>query len=274
MIWLDYGYEDLQHSGEGDYMSVSQIQRREALGFQWRFNDRWTAGVGESWEADSVAGKGSLWAATGTTTHFGGMVARTFNKTEITGTVSGGWNNMSSSRSGDISAPFTSQLTRGIDTFGATGRVSHLLTRGRWHLKPMVDLGLTELYGQQATETGDDGPLALAIPKYNEAHLWIRPGAEFGGNFAITDRAQLRPYVKFANRTYLHGGNTYAHATFVGAPDAAAPMEVPISLGSIFESNAGVQLALHNLIFGAEYGNNHASQYNMNNFNFSLRIPF
>ena len=273
MVWLDYGYEDLQHSGEGDYMSVSQIQRREALGFQWRLDNRWTIGMGESWEADSAAGKGSLWAASGNTTHLGLMIARSFDKTDISGTISGGWNSMSSSRSGQVFAPFTAQLTRGIDTIGATGRVSHLFRRGRWHLKPMADLGLTELFGQPATETGD-GPLSLAIPNYDEAHLWIRPGAEVGGTFAITDTAQLLPYLKFANRSYLHGGNTYAQATFVGAPGDASPMEVPVSLGSMFESNAGLQVALRKATLGAEYGNIRASHYNMNNFNFSLRVPF
>ena len=48
-VWFDLGYENLQHNGEGDYKSVAQIMRREAVGFQLQLGEHWTAGVAGSW---------------------------------------------------------------------------------------------------------------------------------------------------------------------------------------------------------------------------------
>jgi len=289
-LWLDYGFQNLQHNGYGDYMSVSQVGQREGFGFQSRLGKRWTLGLGESWEADSAAGSGSLWSASGSTTHVGAMVARAFGNSDVSGTVSWGWNSMASSRSGELTVPFTATMTRGLGVFGSTARISHSFVQRQrpnegqspsgkhgkaqtgWYLNQTIDVGLTDLLAHPATETVV-GTLPLALQKYNEAHFWLHPTAETGHLYNLSNGWQLRPYIMLAARPYMNGNNTYARATFIGAPEAARPMAVPIDLGSMIESGGGLKVSIRSATFGAEYGKTFASHYNLDTFNLSLRIP-
>ena len=141
------------------------------------------------------------------------------------------------------------------------------------YLKPVVDLGVTNLFAEPSNESGP-GPMALELNSYGEGHLWVRPGAEVGKNIVLTSNTRLRPYIQLANRSYLTGRSTYVQATFDGAPTAASPMRVPIDLGSMFEGTAGVRVALRKMMLGGQYEKVTASNYNMNSFNFSLGIPF
>jgi hypothetical protein len=274
MLWLNFDYGDLLHNSFGDYQSVKQIGRSVGAGFQKRFAKHWTAGLGFSWQGNSATGNEGLWTATGNTEQFGGMVTRAFGQTLITGTLSYAWNNMSSLRVGNLTAPFTANLDRGLGAFGATVRVSHVLRHGAWYFKPMVDLGLTDLLAHSATESGV-GPTALVLGGYDEAHVWLRPAVEVGRTFRITDTTALRPFLNAANRSYLNGDTTYARATFLSAPSSAGPMVVPIGIGFPFEGTAGLEFtAGKHLSIGAQYGKFSGSHYNMNQGSFYVRIPF
>ncbi len=274
MLWLDYGYEDFRHSGHDDYKRVRQIDRRGAIGFQRAIGGHWTAGMGVSWQTNSVDGNSGLWTATGYTTQLGGMIRREFGKTAVSGTLSYAWNKMNSNRVGYFSDSFNATLRRGLGTFGATARVSHLFTYGGFYFKPMVDLGLSDLLAQSAGEFGL-GATALVLDQYNEAHAWVRPGGDLGHVFKFTDTTSFRPYVNGGIRSYLNGNETFAQARFRGAPDGVSSMAVGTNIGSMFEGAAGFELKLRDrLSFGAEYGRASADHYNMDRFNFVLRIPF
>jgi hypothetical protein len=200
------------------------------------------------------------------------MVLREFGRTVVSGTMSYAWNSMSSNRIGDLTTPFNGHLRRGLGTFGATARVSHSLAHGGWYLKPIFDLGLTDLLAHSATESGV-GATALVLGNYNETHVWVRPAGEVGHVFKFTDTTALRPFISAGNRSYLNDSHTYARATFLGAPSTASPMAVPIDLGSMFEGAAGFEVtAGDHVSLGVQYGKTSANHYNMNSANFFLRI--
>ena len=274
MLWLNFDYDDLLHSSYGDYKTVKQIGRSIGAGFQKRFDKHWTAGLGFSWQGNSATGNDGLWTATGHTEQLGAMVAREFGQTVISGTLSYAWNSTSSLRVGNLIAPFTANAQRSLGAFGLTTRVSHSLKHGEWYFKPMIDLGMTNMFADAATESGV-GQTALVLAAYNRAHLWLRPAVEVGRTFRITDSTALRPFLNVGNRSYLNGGNTFARASFLGAPNSVGPMAVPIGIGFPFEGTAGIEFTAGNhLAIGAQYGKASGNHYNMNQGSFYLRIPF
>ena len=274
MLWLNYSNEDSIHGAYDGYQKIWLRANRGALGFQKAFENAWTLGFAAEYEDDSVIGYQNLWKGSGHTEHFGSVLKRQLGSTVLSGTVTFGTSDISSQRTGDFTVPFTTNIKRNIYTLAGSVRAFHSFDYGSLYATPMIDFGVTGLFNGYAAEaTGE--PTGLILYANNEGHVFTRPAAKFGNVFSFGSGVKLNIYEDLGYTRYLNGRNTFVNAAFTGAVSAAGSMNVPVWLGSLFETTSGLELTVHsNISIGAEYSKTVDTHYSMNRLAFHLNIPF
>ena len=274
MLWFNYDYIDTLHSAYDDYKSVRQHANNFSIGFEHEFEKDWTLGLAFSLAENKASGYGGRWTSEGDSQYIGAVVKRRFGATELTGTVSYGWNETNSTRRGQVTSPYVTNIDRNIETLESMLRLSHEFNRSGFYLKPLVDVGVTYLMPEIAKETGA-GATSLVLGDYNETHFWIRPALELGHIAKLPLGLKLHSHVEVAYQKYLTEDQTYVSASFAGAPSGVSPMEVPLELGSLFQVTVGFNvIAPNDVSVGIEYSKIIDSNYDVDRVSFKVNIPF
>jgi hypothetical protein len=204
----------------------------------------------------------------------GALIKRDFGATDISGIVTYGWNNTLTSRVGQVTSPFDTQLSRDLETFAAALRVSHGYMFGDSYFRPMVEVGVTRLMAGAATETGA-GATSLTLDKYAENHFWIRPSLRFGHINSLESGCKLHFYADLNAENYLINNDTHVISGFTGAPKGVEPMRSPIGLSGGVQGTFGIDLiSRHNVSLGIEYSKTIDNSYDLDRWSCKLNVPF
>ncbi len=275
MIWFDFVNSDTLHDSYDDYKTTQLQTLGFSLGFESLISQRWSAGLSFSLEENRANGYSGLWTGEGTSQRIGGVIRYRAEDTEIAGMVSYGWNQMDSSRLGQVTTPFDTNVSRDIEAFTAMLRFSHDFGDEDFSITPRVDLGVTHLTMREATEAGA-GATSLNLVDNQENHAWVRPAITIRKAIPIfRDSAKLRFHAEAGYQYYLTGNDTYVRASFVGAPGGVDPMNVPIDLGSMATLSIGAQLLLANdLSIGIYYTRAFSQKYKLDLWNVRVAKDF
>ena len=279
--WFDFVSSDTFHDDFEDYKAVRHQTIGIATGFEQQFADSWSAGIAVNLEDNSADGYGHRWNASGSSQRIGASIRGDLGLFEISGVVSYGWNQMSSSRQGDgtslqdeVNTAVLTDVDRRLENFNAMLRFARQFQKGRFFFRPMFDVGYTRLMAKGATEVGS-GPTSLILHRYTEDHGWFRPAAEFGADFRLSDFTRLRLIASASYLRFANAEDTNAQASFLGAPGGVSPMDVPVSIGSMTRLSLGAYLLLRgDLSIGLQYTKAFGGQYDMDIFNLRFSKSF
>ena len=274
MLWFNYDNIDTLHRAYDDYKSTRLHADNFSLGLEQVLQDDWTLGAAVSLASNEASGYDNRWNSTGNSQYFGAIVKRRFGATEITGTVSYGWNQSDTTRVGQVTTPYRTHIGRDIETLESMLRVSHSFERCGFYLNPMLDLGVTYLMPQFATETGA-GATSLVLYDSSETHFWVRPAISVGDIAHIGRGMKLHTHIEAGYQKYFGSEHTDIVAGFSGAPSGVAPMNVPVELGALFQISAGIDLiAPNDVSLGIEYSKILDTHYDVDRVSVKVNIPF
>ncbi len=274
LLWFNYGTDSTTHDGYSDYKEVHHDSESTAVGIQKMFANQWTAGVGMSFESTTSGGYDGRWNSDGNTTHLGGIVKREFGATQVVGALSYSWNDTDSTRVGQVTKPFATNMSRDLETMAALLRVSHQFDAGDSYFTPTMDLGAARLMADSSAETGA-GATNLVLDEYSETHAWISPSLRFGNFINLDSGFKVRLHAELGLQYYLTDEHTTVEGGFQGAPQGVDPMGVPIDLGSYAHGTIGVELiSSKNVSIGVDYTKIIDDQYDIDRWNFRLNVPF
>jgi len=273
-IWFDVLGSSTFHGRFDDYKTTQQSTTGFALGFESLIGRGWSAGLAVALEDNMATGYEGRWSAEGTSQRVGGVVRFRTGATEFAGLLSYGWNQMDSSRVGQVANPFDTNVERNIQTFTAMVRASHQFGDDSFAVVPRVDVGVTHLSAQNATESGADA-ISLYLHDVQETHAWLRPAVTIRKAIPVFREAKLRIQAEFGYQYYLTGNDTYVKGGFTGAPGNVDPMNVPIDLGSMATLSVGAQLLMANdLSIGLYYTKALSQKYKLDVVNLRVNKDF
>ncbi|HEY1048431.1 MAG TPA: autotransporter outer membrane beta-barrel domain-containing protein [Prosthecobacter sp.] len=273
-IWFDVLGSSTYHGRFDDYKTTQQSSTGFALGFESLISRSWSAGLAVALEDNMATGYEGRWSAEGTSQRVGGVVRFRSKGTEISGLLSYGWNQMDSSRVGQVASPFDTNVERNLQTFTAMVRAAHQFGDENFAVVPRVDVGVTHLSAQNATESGADA-ISLYLHDVQETHAWLRPAITIRKAIPVFRHAKLRIQAEFGYQYYLTGNDTYVKGGFTGAPGGVDPMNVPIDLGSMATLSVGAQLLMANdLSIGLYYTKALSQKYKLDLVNLRVNKDF
>lgn len=135
----------------------------------------------------------------------------------------------------------TARSSYDVDHVGATFHAAYLLDRSSWYAKPFVDVNVTHIDRDSATETGG-GAANLSISGSDETYFSVTPVLELGTTIDRGDGRTMRPYVR-AGVTIYGDTDQSVTARFVGAPAAVGGFTTNSEFDDVFaDIAAGVTL--------------------------------
>ncbi|MEM1049256.1 MAG: autotransporter domain-containing protein [Pseudomonadota bacterium] len=126
----------------------------------------------------------------------------------------------------------TAESNYAIKTLSAQARAAYLFEFRDWFAKPLVDINVTYLSRDGVTETGA-GAANLAIAGNDDAYFSITPALEIGGDFALSETAQIRPYAR-AGVSFYTGSDHALTASFVNAPAGTNAFSITSDFDDVF----------------------------------------
>lgn len=237
-------------------------------------SEHWSAGLAVSFEDNSANGYGGRWNANGNSERVGAMVRYKNAGSEFAALVSYGWNNMDSTRAGEVATLFNAGASRDMQTLTAMVRMANEFVYEDFYLKPQLDLGVTQLSAGATAENGA-GATNLELLGYNEAHAWVRPAVTVRKALLVTSGTRISLHTEFGYQYFLNGNDTYVRAGFAGAPAGADKMTVPIDLGSMATMSIGLQVLIRNdLSLGIYYTKALSKNYHLDLYDFRFNKSF
>ena len=109
-------------------------------------------------------------------------------------------------------------------------RAAYLIDNGAWYLKPVVDVGLTQINLGNITEHGANG--ASLIVNGQDKAIWsFSPVLEIGGQICLPYDI-IRPYIR-AGVTVFDDTSFGLLASFEGTPAGVAPFAVASNIDQV-----------------------------------------
>jgi hypothetical protein len=272
--WLQYDAYDADSNAHGDYKAVEGSTTRMSVGAQKTLPSDWSYGFGLTREDTTSRGYDDRWSSRGDIYHFGLSAKRRFGPTKLSGVLSYGWSETDSNRTGELLGGFTTRVTRDVDVLSAVLRGSHDFEFESWYLRPLLDVGLTQLRARGAQEEGTGGS-NLRFESYNESHTWLRPAVEIGKEFKVGAESFVRLNLSINAQKYIDGSATDVNTQLAGAPSGIAPLSVGMDLGApLYGSKLGVEFFnTENLLFQLYYGSNNYDHSDIRSMNLRFQIP-
>ena len=103
--------------------------------------------------------------------------------------------------------------------FSAHGRLSHTLGQGSAFIRPVVDLGVTQIYQGKLSEQGS-GPVALKVASQINTFMTAEAALEMGGEFLMANNGVLRPFASLGIMAIVDGTDPEITGQFIGAPSS------------------------------------------------------
>jgi len=152
--------------------------------------------------------------------------------------VSGGYGWYDTERRLNIPGLFAqSQADNDIGYVNGRFRAEYLLSNGNWYVKPMVDLDVTHIDLDGASESGGSG-MALKVNGSDQTVFSATPMVELGTQYGSSGGTLFRPYVR-GGATFFDGADFAVLASFEGAPSGVGSFRIATSTDELV-GNVGV----------------------------------
>ncbi|MGW8160781.1 MAG: autotransporter outer membrane beta-barrel domain-containing protein, partial [Desulfobulbales bacterium] len=275
VVWFHFEKETNEQDATADLKGAKHYTDRYAVGFQNKFNDRWTGGIGLSVEDNESESKQKQWTSDGDALYLGASLKREFNNTNLTGSISYGWAESNMERRGQITEPFLAETDRDYNILGGLLRASHTFYHGQVYFRPIFDLGLTDLKADKASEKGADG-VSLEIEDYNKTYTWMRPAIALGYSHPFNNGWEMRMRADVGFHYYFSGAETNVRAGFAGAPLGVEPMDVLVDFDRSYTLAAlGIDLlTTQDISLGLRYSKIIGDRSDLDRWGVVLKIPF
>ncbi len=126
----------------------------------------------------------------------------------------------------------TAEANYAIKTLTGQARAAYVFQFRDWFAKPLVDVTATYLSRDGVTETGA-GAANLTIAGSDETFFSITPALEIGGDFALSETAVIRPYVRAGVSFYTDSDHGLT-ASFVNAPAGTGAFSITSDFDDVF----------------------------------------
>lgn len=223
--WASVNQRKTERSETDTNLSFAQTSYGLSAGAQARIDEHFVAGIGGSWEDIGTESNDTV-SSTGNRFQGGAVFKGVWGNTVLAGAITGGWSSQNVSRFVDmpLGPSYVLEGTQDIGFASAHVRLSHSIEQDNWYVRPMVDVGVTQVSMADFTETG--GPVALEIEGHDETYVTVAPSIEVGGEMAIGEEAILRSFLRVGALDVVLGTNPQISAGFVGAPDGVDPFTI------------------------------------------------
>jgi hypothetical protein len=236
------GEREATDSSNGYNRDVTTI----SVGSQWSVADAWHMGLAAAFERDQIdsVSLGNLHSqfADGSTVHLGMVLKGNFDSTTVAASFSAARGSYDSHRSAML-ALHGSQSEQVIYQTAWQFRVGHGFEYQSWYLRPMIDLGFTNVRLSAFSEHGA-GANNLVVRNAEGYFVNVRPAMELGFESSFGS-ALARWYAKFGFNRFIDGHQFSVEAMLQGAPEDAGFLGVSQELDrTAKECAAGVDVLM------------------------------
>ncbi|WP_055048792.1 autotransporter outer membrane beta-barrel domain-containing protein [Devosia sp. A16] len=223
--WAAVNQRKTERSETDTNLGFAQTSYGLSAGVQARLNDNFVAGIGGSWEDIGTESNDTV-SSTGNRFQGGAVFKGVWGNTVLAGAITGGWSSQNVSRFVDmpLGPSYVLEGTQDIGFASAHVRLSHSIEQDNWYVRPMVDVGVTQVSVDDFAETG--GPVALEIEGHDETYVTVAPSVELGGEMELGDDAILRSFIRVGALDVVLGTSPQISAGFAGAPDGVDPFTI------------------------------------------------
>jgi len=231
---------DATDSTNGYERDVSTI----SIGSQWSVSDQWHLGLAAAFERDQIdaatLANFHTQAAEGRTVHLGMVLKGNFGSNTVAASFSAARGAYDTHRTAFL-ALHGSQSEQEVYQTAWQFRVSHGFEYQSWYLRPMVDLGFTNVRLSAFSEHGA-GANNLLVRNAEGYFVNVRPALELGFETPVGS-ALARWYARLGFNRFIDGHSFGIEAMLQGAPDDAGYFGVSQDLDrTVRECAAGVDV--------------------------------
>src|SRR5262245_37421455 len=193
-----------------------------SIGSQWSVSDQWHLGLAAAFERDQIdsatLSKFRTQAAEGSTVHLGMVLKGNFGSNTVAASFSAARGDYDSHRTAFLSL-HGSQSEQEVYQTSWQFRASHGFEYQSWYLRPMMDLGFTNVRLSAFSEHGA-GANNLLVRNAEGYFVNFRPALELGFETPIGS-ALARWYARLGVNRFIDGHSFGIEAMLEGAPEDA-----------------------------------------------------
>lgn len=245
-VWASVNQRKTERSETETNLGFEQNSYGLSAGAQARINENFVAGIGGSWEDIGTDSNGNV-SSTGNRFQGGAVFKGVWGNTVLAGAITGGWSSQNVSRFVDmpLGPTYVLEGTQDIGFASAHVRLSHSIEQDNWYVRPMIDVGVTQVSIADFAETG--GPVALEIEGHDETYVTVAPSIELGGEMDLGEDAILRSFIRVGALDVVLGTAPEISAGFAGAPDGVDPFTITGDLDeALFDVTLGFDVIANN----------------------------
>ncbi|RYE48939.1 MAG: autotransporter outer membrane beta-barrel domain-containing protein [Hyphomicrobiales bacterium] len=245
-VWTAVNQRKTERSETDTNLGFAQTSYGLSAGAQARIDEHFVAGIGGSWEDIGTDSNGNV-SSTGNRFQAGAVFKGVWGNTVLAGAITGGWSSQNVSRFVDmpLGPSYVLEGTQDIGFASAHVRLSHSIEQDNWYVRPMVDVGVTQVSIADFAETG--GPVALEIDGHDETYVTVAPSIELGGEMDLGEDAILRSFIRVGALDVVLGTAPEISAGFAGAPDGVEPFTITGDLDeALFDVTLGFDVIANN----------------------------
>jgi hypothetical protein len=270
--WVYAGFENLEYDEFGTSEFESEVY---AMGAQFAFGEYWFAGIGASREDISGEGNRNAWSSNGTTTQTAVSLKYQPNAWKFAGVLSYATNETETVRNGQVIEPFVAKVDRDSSSFGLLLAGSYDFEVGMGYVRPALEIGVTRIVSDAATESGADA-LNLMLRDSSNIFKWVQPAVETGIEYMFENDTRARFYARVGVQHYLGDDFTEVQASFTAVDAAVNPISMEVDLGqNVIIGTAGIDVLFsNNMTLQFQYRYETASNLELNTGSLKLSMPF
>jgi len=223
--WASVSHRAAQRDADSEWFGYDSTSMSLSTGAQVALADGLHAGLGVSYEDTWTTSNNSV--TDGTAVHVGGVLKGQYGGTSLAASLTGGYGFYDVTR--DIELPngpfYQVEGSQEIGYVGAHLLAAHTFEAGNFYLRPMVDLGVTQVHVSGFDETGDS-PLALEVESADNTYVTIAPAIELGGELQLGQDGVLRSFLRAGVTEVVAGDAAELSAGFAGVQDGVTPFTI------------------------------------------------
>lgn len=240
--WLSYNYRDIARSANDNYLGYNQTSSGLQGGMQVALNDFLFAGVSGAYDR----------VYSDTTTN-ASIAADRYQVGGVVKAQKDGFTVAVSAETGlsiaDVTRPILFPNGPQYDVsgeqwlnYGAVhARISQSIEGANAYIKPILDVGITQIAYDDFAETG--APVALRIEGTTNTYATVTPAVEVGGQLDLSEGAALRAFLRAGVTGVVYGNRPELTAAFIADPDPTAGFVVSEDYDQImYELQVGVDV--------------------------------
>jgi uncharacterized protein with beta-barrel porin domain len=217
--WLEIGGTHFGRDETSDNLGFETDGWQIAGGGQIDLDNDWTVGAAIAYEWRNLSVDDSNASSNGGQFQAGVSAKRRYGATELSSTFSIGYGDFAIDRK-----PLPGMSLEGDQRMWLVSgqvRAAHLIERGRWSLKPRIDLGVDYL-SMDGFDEADDQGLGLIVDDAQETYVNVQPAIDVATEIE-SDGVLYRPRVSLGITQFIGAAAPSVSGRLASAPDDVDP---------------------------------------------------